>query len=46
MARYAGLLLAPAEGSAFGRDIFCPVGQKKWAYYAVLAHFWPFFGVQ
>ena len=32
-ARYAGLLLAPAEG--FGR------GQKR-AYYAVLAHFWHF----
>ena len=38
-ARYAGLLLAPAEG--FGRGFFCPVGKKR-AYYAVLAHFWHF----
>ena len=38
-ARYAGLLLAPAEG--FGRGIFCPLG-KKIAYYAVLAHCWRF----
>ena len=38
-ARYAGLLLAPAEG--FGRGYFCPSGKKR-AYYAVLAHFWRF----
>ena len=38
-ARYAGLLLAPAEG--FGRGFFCPSGKKR-AYYAVLAHFWHF----
>ena len=38
-ARYAGLLLAPAEG--FGRGFFCPSGKKK-AYYAVLALFWRF----
>ena len=37
--RYAGLLLAPAEG--FGRGFFCPLGKKR-AYYAVLAHFRPF----
>ena len=36
-ARYAGLLLAPAEG--FGRGFFCPLGKKR-AFYAVLAHFW------
>ena len=38
-ARYAGLLLAPAEG--FGRAFFWPSGKKR-AYYAVLAHFWHF----
>ena len=32
-ARYAGFLVAPAEGFGFGR------GKKK-AYYAVLANFW------
>ena len=37
MARYAGLLLASAEG--LGRGFFCPLGQKR-AYYADLAHFW------
>ena len=40
MARYAGQLLAPAEGLAFGRGFFCPLGKKR-AYYAVLAHFRP-----
>ena len=39
MARYAGLLLAPAEG--FGRGIFCPSGKKR-AFYALMAHFWQF----
>ena len=39
MARYAGLLLAPAEG--FGQGFFCPSGKKS-AYYAVLAYFWQF----
>ena len=38
-ARYAGLLLAPAEG--FGRGFFFPSGKKR-AYYAVLANFWQF----
>ena len=38
-ARYASLLLAPAEG--FGRGFFCPSGKKR-AYYTVLAHFWHF----
>ena len=36
-ARYAGRLLAPAEG--LGRGFFSPSGKKR-AYYAVLAHFW------
>ena len=36
-ARYAGFLLAPAEG--FGRGFFCTSG-KKIAYYAVLGNFW------
>ena len=34
-ARYAGLLLTPAEG--FGRGFFCPLGKKR-AFYA-----WPIF---
>ena len=40
MARYAGLLLAPAE--SFARGFFCPLGKKR-AWYAVLpilGHFW------
>ena len=37
-ARYAGLLLAPAEG--FGRGFFLPFGQKK----IFLCCFCPFFG--
>ena len=45
-ARYAGLLIAPAEGFglrpwlflAFGHGFFCPSAKKT--YYAVLAHFW------
>ena len=40
-ARYAGLLLAPAEALAFGQGFSCP-SDKKRAYYAVLAHFWQF----
>ena len=41
-ARYAGLLLTPAEG--FGRGFSCPSGKKR-AFYAVLAHFLAIFGV-
>ena len=37
MARYAGLLLAPAED--FGRGFFCPLGKKK-----LMMLFWPIFG--
>ena len=40
-ARYAGLLLAPAEGFGLRPRLFLPFGQKK-ALYAVLAHFWQF----
>ena len=36
-ARYAGLLLAPAEG--FGRGFFCPSGKKR-----AFLLFWPIFG--
>ena len=43
-ARYAGLLLAPAEGFGLQPRLFLPFGQKR-AYYAVLAHL-AFFGVQ
>ena len=39
-ARYAGLLLAPAEGFVWG--FFCPSGKKR-ACYAVMAQFWRFF---
>ena len=38
-ARYAGLLLAPAECFGLGPRLFLPFGEKK-AYYAVLAHCW------
>ena len=41
MARYVGLLLAPAKG--FGRGFFRPSGKKR-AYYAVLVFFWQFLG--
>ena len=39
-ARYAGLLLAPAEG--FGRGIFPPLGKKKliMLFWPILGHFW------
>ena len=37
-ARYAGLLLAPAE--FFDKGFFCPLGKKS-AYYDVLANFKP-----
>ena len=37
-ARYAGLLLAPAEGFGLWPRLFCPSGKKR-AYYAALAHF-------
>ena len=40
MARYGGLLLAPAEGFGLRPRLFLP--GKKRAYYAVLAHFWQF----
>ena len=40
-ARYAGLLLAPAEGFGLRPRLFLPFGQKR-ADYAVLAHFWHF----
>ena len=40
-ARYAGLLIAPAEGFGRGRGFFCLSGQKR-AYYAVLDHLRPF----
>ena len=39
-ARYAGLLLAPAEG--FGREFFLPLGQKKefiMLFWLILGHF-------
>ena len=39
-ARYAGFLLAPAED--FGRRFFGPLGKKWVFFYAVLAHFKPF----
>ena len=41
-ARYAGLLLAPAEGFGLRPRFFLPFGKKR-AYYAVwahLGHFW------
>ena len=38
MARYAGQLLAPAEG--FVRDFFLPFGQKKVFFMMFLAHYW------
>ena len=40
-ARYAGLLLAPAEGFGLRPRLFLPFGKKR-AYYAVLANFWQF----
>ena len=39
-ARYAGLLLAPAEG--FGQAFFCPSGQKKRFLYYFGPHFCDF----
>ena len=44
-ARYAGLLLAPAECFGLRPRVFALWAKKK-AYYAVLAHFGPFFVVQ
>ena len=41
MARYADLLLAPAEG--FGRGFFLPFGQKRelvMLFWPMLDHFW------
>ena len=38
MARYAVLLLAPAEGFGLRPRLFCPSGKKR-AYYTVLAYF-------
>ena len=40
-ARYADLLLAPAEGFGLRPRLFLPLGQKK-AFYAALAHSRPF----
>ena len=40
-ARYAGLLLAPAEGYGLRPRFFLPFGQKG-AFYAVFAYFRPF----
>jgi hypothetical protein len=34
------------EGFGLRPMIFLSIGQKKRAYYAVLAHFWQFFGAQ
>ena len=39
MARYTGLLLAPAEGFALWPSFFSP-SVKNRAYYAFLANFW------
>ena len=39
-ARYAGLLLAPAEGFGLRSRVFLALRAKKTPYYAVLAHFW------
>ena len=39
-ARYAGLLLAPAQGFGRGRGFFCPSGKKK----SFFMMFWPIFG--
>ena len=41
-ARYAGLLLAPAEGFGLRPRAFFALRTKKRAYYAALAHFWQF----
>ena len=41
-ARYAGLLLAPAEGFGLWPRLFLPFGQKK----ELFMLFWPIFGVQ
>ena len=43
-ARYAGLLLAPAEG--FGRGLFLPFWQKKYLFMSVLAQILVIFGDQ
>ena len=42
-ARYAGLLLAPAEGIWPLADAFFALQVKKSSFYAVFAHFRPFF---
>ena len=41
-ARYAGLLLAPAESFGLCHRLFFALLAKKRAYYADLAHFWEF----
>ena len=41
-ARYAGLLLAPAEGFSLRPRAFFPLRAKQKPYYAVLANFRPF----
>ena len=41
--RYAGLLLAPAEGFGQGRGLLCPLGKKKSFYICFVqnvGHFW------
>ena len=40
-ARYAGLLLATAEGFGRGQGFFCPSGKKR-AFNAVCVYFRPF----
>ena len=37
-ARYAGLLLAPAEGFGRARGFFCPSGKKR--AFDAIGHFW------
>ena len=40
MARYVGLLLAPAEGFGLWARFFLPFGQKR----EIFMMFWPIFG--
>ena len=42
LARFAALLLAPAEGFSLRAGLFFALGTKKQTYYAALAHFWQF----
>ena len=41
-ARYAGLLLAPAEGSGRGRGFFFTFGKKKTFFMPIFAYLRPF----